>query len=98
MKTITCEEFKEKINHHENMTVLDVRSPAEFHVGHIEGALNLPLHVMHLTVEQHIPDKKSLIVCNCAVGGRSSMAVTTLQQMGYDNVYNLEGGYNAYCA
>lgn len=40
-----------------------------------------------------MPAKDEMIVLYCGVGGRSALAVHTIQMMGYTNVYSLQGGY-----
>jgi rhodanese-related sulfurtransferase len=73
----------------EGVTVLDVREPIEWHHGHVEGSLHLPM----MEVPQHLGDLpvdgQLLVVCK--VGGRSAQVVQYLQQQGLDAV-NLDGG------
>ena len=54
--------------------VIDVRSPAEFASGHLEGATNLPLDRLAGLCAQALPDRQADIVVYCAAGGRSAMA------------------------
>jgi rhodanese-related sulfurtransferase len=44
--------------------------------------------------EQLSPEKR--VILHCAAGGRSALAVRTLQEMGYTNVAHLEGGFSAW--
>jgi phage shock protein E len=71
--------------------VIDVRSPAEYIMGHFAGSLNIPL--------QELPEKasnlakdKTILLC-CASGTRSGMAVATLKAKGFKNVINA-GSWN----
>lgn len=70
------------------ITMLDVRSPGEFAMGHVRGALNVPLDRLAQAIEQMIPDKKAPLLLYCASGARSGMACNILQQMGYKDVRN----------
>jgi rhodanese-related sulfurtransferase len=70
------------------LTVLDVREPAEWQHGHVEGALHIPLGELAARVEE-VPDTQTLVVCR--VGGRSAQAVMWLAGQGRD-VVNLDGG------
>jgi len=70
------------------ITMLDVRSPSEFAMGHVRGALNVPLDRLANTIEQLVPDKKAPLLLYCASGTRSGMACSILQQMGYSDVRN----------
>ena len=72
----------------EGLAVLDVREPAEWTAGHIDGALHIPLRELPGRLGD-VPDGQTLVVCK--VGGRSAQAVAYLSQQGYD-VVNLDGG------
>ena len=74
--------------------VLDVREPEEFEQGAIPGALHIPRGHLEGQVEGKIPDKTTPIIVHCASGFRSSFAAKTLQDLGYENVVNLAGGFN----
>ena len=74
--------------------VVDVREPAEWDAGHIDGSLHVPL--AHLTAKvDELPDAELLVVCRS--GQRSARAVAWLVQTGRDAV-NLEGGLQAWHA
>jgi len=75
--------------------LLDVRTEAEFHRGHIEGAVNIPIDSLRDRLEE-IPPNRSLVVY-CLTGIRSYYACRILQQKGYDAL-NFSGGYMVYCA
>ncbi|MFM2325045.1 rhodanese-like domain-containing protein [Brachymonas denitrificans] len=68
--------------------IVDVRSPGEFQMGHVQGALLLPLSDLMGGAALPVEDKDTPIVVYCASGGRSSMAQALLAQMGYSRVTN----------
>ena len=70
--------------------LVDVRTPAEYHSGALQGAINLPLHSL-FHIHQHI-DKEDDIVVYCVSGQRSNQAKQLLEQMGYNRVHDL-GSY-----
>jgi len=72
----------------DGLVVLDVRDPAEWQHGHVEGAVHLPLSLLPLR-HTELPGAQMLVVCR--VGGRSAQAVAWLQRQGHDAV-NLSGG------
>lgn len=72
----------------ENTLVIDVRSPAEFSMGHVEGALNIPVENISAQTTQALSDKSQTLVLYCASGMRSGYARSMLMQMGYTNVVN----------
>jgi rhodanese-related sulfurtransferase len=73
----------------EAMSVLDVREPDEWHHGHIDGALHIPLRDVPARLADLPAQGQVLVVCK--VGGRSAQAVGYLVQNGVDAV-NLDGG------
>jgi molybdopterin/thiamine biosynthesis adenylyltransferase/rhodanese-related sulfurtransferase len=72
---------------------LDVRERDEWDEGHIPGALFIPRGNLESRVELAIPDKSQPIVVYCAAGNRSAFAAKTLEELGYEDVVNLAGGY-----
>jgi rhodanese-related sulfurtransferase len=84
-------EFEEKQSDGNSCIVVDVRNPHEYEQGHIDGSINIPLMLIH-DIEEKIQDKEKEIICVCASGGRSAVAVKQLQALGYKKVKNLEGG------
>ncbi|TMJ27123.1 MAG: rhodanese-like domain-containing protein, partial [Alphaproteobacteria bacterium] len=72
--------------------VLDVREPNEFSgpLGHIRGALLLPLGELAARAKEIPKDKP--IVAVCRAGSRSAHATAILQKAGFSDVANLPGG------
>lgn len=88
---------------------LDVRTPEEYQAGHAEGATNVPVMYSkdgQMTpnsdfvsqVSQQVPSKDEQMVVGCKSGKRSAMAIEKLQDEGYSNLINLQGGYDAWSA
>lgn len=75
--------------------ILDVRTKEEYSCGHIEGSINIPLQQIRDRLDE-IP-KNQTIVVNCAVGIRAYNAIRVLTAHGYNDLYNLSGGYKSYC-
>ena len=76
--------------------LLDVRTPDEFALGAMEGAVNIPLDDLRPRMAE-LPTNKAIYVY-CAIGLRGYLALTILKQSGYAQVYNLSGGYKTYMA
>jgi len=76
-----------------NPLVLDIRSPERFKQSHLEGALNIPLSVLHLRY-QDIPLDRALLVVDDE-GSRSFLAASYLSRKGFENVGRLVGGMDA---
>ncbi|MEV6968072.1 rhodanese-like domain-containing protein [Hamadaea sp. NPDC051192] len=70
--------------------LLDVREPDEWSAGHAPDAVHLPMMEVPVRLEEIPRDGDVVVVCRS--GGRSGQVVAYLQQQGYDNVVNLDGG------
>lgn len=77
-----------------NALHLDVRTKAEFGLGTIDGAINIPLDELRERVDE-LPADKSIYVF-CQVGLRGYIAARMLMGKGYKSVKNLNGGYLVY--
>jgi hydroxyacylglutathione hydrolase len=95
VKQITAQELASRMASG-NIGVLDVRREAEFQAGHIEGADWHPLD----RFKAGLPDiaKDAPIAVHCKSGYRSLIAVSMLERVGYDNVVDLAGGFDAWVA
>ena len=72
--------------------IIDVRTPAEFAAGHVDGAINIPLEVIGQQITSLKDLKKdSTIVLYCRSGKRSEAARATLAGQGYTKVVNAGG-------
>ena len=80
----------------EDEFLLDVRTPDEFSLGSLPGAINIPLDEIRDRMDE-IPKDKPVYVF-CAVGLRGYLAYRILVQHGYDKVRNLSGGLKIYKA
>ncbi len=76
--------------------LIDVREPDEWRQGHIPQAIGISRGFLELRVEEKVPDHKTPVILQCASGTRSLLAARTLRELGYENVYNLTGGFNAW--
>jgi len=78
--------------HLKDITVLDVRSAAEFtgELGHVSNAQLIPLDELRDRVAEVTRDKPVVTICQS--GKRSAMAVQILQKAGFDKVANVPGG------
>ncbi len=87
----------------EGYQVLDVREPSEYLAGTIDGAVNVPRGILEAVSDRQYAgrlemmmdrNKKWLVLC--ATSGRSAMATAVMQQMGFRNVKNINGGMAAW--
>jgi molybdopterin/thiamine biosynthesis adenylyltransferase/rhodanese-related sulfurtransferase len=92
--TISVRELKTKMDNKEGLTLIDVREPYEYEIARIEGSRLIPLGELETHVSE-LPRSGPLIL-QCHSGGRSEQAVKILQEAGFGNAVNLEGGIDAW--
>lgn len=80
----------------EDSLLLDVRTVKEYEDGHIESAINIPVDEIRQRICELPRDKKIYIYCQA--GLRGYLAHRILRQNGFDEVYNLSGGYTLWKA
>lgn len=93
MKELSQEEWKEQLKKDENAVVLDVRTEEEVEEGFIPSSSNIDIYKGQEFVEEvEKLDKNKNYYIYCRSGKRSAQACTILDQMGFQNTYNLKGG------
>jgi molybdopterin/thiamine biosynthesis adenylyltransferase/rhodanese-related sulfurtransferase len=92
--TMSAHELKRKMDAHEPFELVDVREPFEYEIARIDGAKLIPLG--EIAERANELQRERPIVVHCHTGRRSAEAVRLLQQRGFANVYNLEGGIDAW--
>lgn len=81
---------------------VDVREPAEWQSGHVPGAVHVPRGMLEWAADpasaSFKPDfaRAGRIIVYCAAAGRSALAGKTLREMGYENVSQIGGGFEAW--
>ncbi|WP_367389630.1 molybdopterin-synthase adenylyltransferase MoeB [Lewinella sp. LCG006] len=93
LPSIDAGTLKAMLQRKEDFLLLDVREQSEYDLDHLDGKL-MPL--VELPEKWQELPKQTLVVVHCQSGARSARAVAFLQEKGYSQVYNLEGGINAY--
>jgi sulfur-carrier protein adenylyltransferase/sulfurtransferase len=72
---------------------IDVREGEEWQEGHLPGAVHIPRGFLESRVEGVAPEKSTPVVLYCASAARSAFAAKSLQELGYESVYSLAGGF-----
>ena len=77
---------------------LDVRELLEYQTGHIPDAFHISRGMLEFMIANHpqFQDKSASIVVYCKTGGRSALAVASLQQLGFTNVHSMLGGFDVW--
>ena len=73
--------------------VVDVREQDEWDEGHIPGAVHIPRGHLESRIERLAPDAARPVVVYCSQGNRSVFAAKTLEELGYEDVVSLAGGF-----
>jgi rhodanese-related sulfurtransferase len=74
------------------VVVVDVRTPAEYAAGHLDGAINIDVESPTFAAQIAELDKDATYAVYCRTGRRSAVATGTMAESGFTKVYNLEGG------
>lgn len=92
---VNSEQAIKMMAENEGYIILDVRTPAEYHEGHIEGAINVPNEEINDKEIKRLPDKDQMIFVYCRSGNRSKDASEKLVKLGYTNIIEF-GGINTW--
>ena len=87
----------------DNAVYIDVRTEKEFNEGHAVGACNIPIFTQlqpeailnpeFVSLIENKFDKGSYLLLGCRTGGRSQKACEMLEQAGFMNLFNIQGGF-----
>ena len=91
---VSVQELKRKMDAREVFQLIDVREAFEYEIARIDGATLIPLGEIAERTDELERDQPILVHCHS--GQRSAQAVRLLQQRGFSNVYNVEGGIDAW--
>jgi rhodanese-related sulfurtransferase len=98
MNELTVDQVKAKLDRGETFHLIDVREESEFARDHVPGAVHLGKGIIERDIEKRIPDPAAEIILYCGGGYRSALAADSLQQMGYSNVWSMDGGHRDWSA
>jgi rhodanese-related sulfurtransferase len=102
VQNLTLDEAAQELEQGDAVLV-DVREPSErAQSGYIAGAVEAPRGMLEFWADPTNPyhreefDPSRRIILHCASGGRSALAAAALQNLGYDNVAHMDGGFKAW--
>lgn len=75
-----------------DVQIVDVRTPEEFAEGHLENAINIDITADDFESKIAALDKEKPVMVYCKAGGRSAKASSRLNELGFKNISDLEGG------
>jgi rhodanese-related sulfurtransferase len=96
MQDLSPNEFAESMKAHPEAILLDVRTPEEYESGHLPGSLNIDIRGFdfHEQIENLDPHKPYYVYCHA--GSRSAAACRYMESKGFEELFNLKGGYSAW--
>ena len=91
-KNVSVSEFQELNKERPEAILLDVRTPNEVAQGIIKDAIIIDFYDKQFKEKVDKLDKSKPILIYCRSGRRSGIAMSTLRELGFSEVYNLQGG------
>lgn len=91
---ITVAQAKEIISENKELLILDTRTQEEYDAGHIEGAILIPYNKIAMNLDELDGYEDKPILVYCRSGNRSTVAVDTLIENGFNKIYHMNQGYS----
>lgn len=91
IKKVDPVEFSEVVTQ-PGVIVLDVRTPEEFSAGHLANAININLEGSDFATEVSKLDKNATVAVYCRSGNRSGVATEQMAELGFTDMYDMQGG------
>ena len=92
IKTINVHELKNRMDASAPLYLIDVREQEEWQEMRIPGAIHIPKDTLSMQIESVVSDKDQAIYLHCRGGVRSLHAAQSLMDLGYKEVYSVDGG------
>jgi len=93
---ISIADFKTKLANTPNAQLIDVRTPAEVSNGTLKDATNMDFRAADFVTQINTLDKSKPVFIFCQSGGRSGKGYKKMKDLGFSEVYDMEGGYGAW--
>ncbi len=93
LKKISATELKKMITENVDFQLIDVREAYEYEASNL-GGISIPLSI--LSEKTVLISKEKQVVVHCKSGGRSAKAIAQLEALGFNNLWNLTGGIEAF--
>ena len=90
----TFTEFSAQLDEY---TILDIRTPAEFAAGHLDGAQNIDFYSTTFQQELQKLDRDKTYVVYCRSGSRSKHAIQMMENLGFTSIVELDNGIIQCC-
>lgn len=91
-------DFEAAFKKADHANLIDVRTPEEFAAGALPNAVNIDYKAADFKDKMGQLDKTKPVFLYCAKGGRSADAAAICTEIGFTEVYDMQGGYTAWSA
>jgi len=98
-EAITVEQAQDTIAvnaENELFTILDVRTPGEYEIGHLAQAHNRDFYDDDFALQLDSLDKSRTYLIYCQSGGRSGSTMPIMEDLGFERVYDMIGGMSSW--
>lgn len=95
-KVLSVKDFQKLLAEKTDAQIIDVRTPQETASGMIEGAQAINFYDANFQEQIKTLDKNKPVFIYCRSGARSAQAAQVFKKQGFQEVYDLRGGYNAW--
>ena len=96
LQLLSPNDFEKKLTTLPDKQIVDVRTSEEFRQGHISGAIVIDYYKDDFKAQLSKLDKNKPVFVYCAGGGRSGASASLLSDLGFKQIYDLRGGFNAW--
>lgn len=93
---VTPTEAVQLLNENPDIVVLDVRTPVEFYISHIENAINVNYYSFSFKSKLKQLDRSKTYLLHCQTGVRSGKTIPLMIEAGFSRVYHLNHGFKAW--
>lgn len=93
---MTAQQAVKTIESVQGLFILDVRTPDEFHSGHIKDAKNIDFYGRDFAARLNELDKDTPYLVYCRTGRRSGVTIDYMKKMKFKRIYHLKNGITAW--
>ncbi len=93
IQVLEPQEFHDSLLKNNDVQLIDVRTKAEFEEGHLQDALNIDVLQTNFITEAEKLNLEKPVYLYCRSGKRSAKAALILKDVGFKEIYDLQGGY-----
>lgn len=94
IRNVSAIEAAALLSENEAVQVLDIRTPAEFAAGHIDGAMMVDFKSSNFKTELAKLDRSTPYIVHCRSGGRSGKSLAAFKALGFENIIHMNKGMN----